>query len=723
MKTAFALLLLLPLAGSAQTGTVSGRVTGAPGGEVLPGVNVTVHATARGTTTDARGKFLLRGIPPGTYTVAFSLVGYARAVVPGVAVTAGGDTTLDVVMDPLPIPVDLVVVTASRREQSLQDVPVSVSSVDASWLGVRNFQTIDDALRYVPGVNLTEYQVNIRGSSGYSRGAGSRVLLLVDGIPFLTGDTGELNFETIPLGQVDRIEVVKGASSALYGSGALGGVVNVLTRPIPEQPLTRIRLQGGLYGAPSYAVWDWGGGTRLFDGQAVTQSFRNGGTGVMMYASRFADDGYKQNDFRRRYNLFAKGTLDLGLYDELSLSGNLMHQKRGSFLYWKDLSRALVPPDAQQGDRVRSTRFFLSGHYRRAVSAGLLLTARVLWFRNLWNDTIDTLSNDSRSDVIRGEVQGTWALLPGSFTTFGVEGNLEGVRADLFGTRRGGGGAAYVQHELEPLDGLKATLGIRYDFQDRDSLAAEGRLSPKAGLVFVPAAGTAIRASYGGGFRVPSVAEAFITAQAGGLDIIPNPSLRSERSTSAEVGVSQFIGGMALVDAAVFQSDFRDLIEPRFVSVGGELKGQFNNVTRARVQGAELSLKTGFLERSLLVDAGYTVVYPRDLGLNDLLKYRPRRILTASVSFRRGGWLAGADVRLLSRVDRIDEDFTTIVRDGGERVAISVIDLRAGVDIPLEAAAVTAVLAVNNVLQYNAVDWIGNLLPPRTFVLTLETVF
>jgi iron complex outermembrane receptor protein len=137
---------------------------------------------------------------------------------------------------------------------------MSVSTMDAGSISRRNIITLDDALRYVPGVNLTEYQVNVRGSSGYSRGAGSRVLLLVDGIPFVTGDTGEMNFETLPVGQIERVEVVKGAASALYGSSALGGVINVITKRIPEQPETRIRAFGGFYGTPSFPQWDWGGG-------------------------------------------------------------------------------------------------------------------------------------------------------------------------------------------------------------------------------------------------------------------------------------------------------------------------------------------------------------------------------------------------------------------------------------------------------------------------------
>jgi outer membrane receptor for ferrienterochelin and colicins len=715
--------LLFPALLCAQTGSVSGRVTDAAANEGLPGVNVRLAGTSRGTTSDREGRFLLSKIPPGTYAVTFSLVGYARTTLTPVVVAADSTTHADVSLASLPIQTEPVVVTASRREQSLQDVPVSISSMDASTLNARNFVTVDDALRYIPGVNLTEYQVNIRGSSGYSRGAGSRVLLLVDGMPFLTGDTGEMNFETIPIGQVERIEVVKGASSALYGSSALGGVVNVLTRRIPDEPTTRVRAYGGFYGSPSFAAWDWKGGSRFLDGQAVTQSFRTGDLGMMVHVSRMADDGFRQNDFRRRYNAYVKTTLQLGLYEDLTVTGNLLHQRRGSFLYWKDLGHALVPPDAQQGDMVRSTRFFLSGQYRKTIHDALLLNAKALWFRNDWDDTIDTLTNASRSDVVRVDLQATWTPAEEQIVTFGIDGNLERVDADLFGNRTGGGVALYVQDEIALLPRVKLTVGARWDYQDRDSLAANSQVNPKAGCVYTPGPGTAVRASYGRGFRTPSVAEAFIVTQAGGLDIIPNPSLRPERSSSVEIGVSQLLGETALLDAALFQTEFRDLIEPRFVPSGGVLKGQFNNVTRARVQGMELSAKVGCFARALMMDAGYTYVYPRDLGLKDLLKYRPRHILYAGATARLGFLTLGADFRYLSKIERIDQEFTVFVNDAAAMVPVYVADVRLAADIAPAGVPVTATLIVNNLFQYNYVELIGNLLPPRTCMLTLDARF
>ena len=287
-------------------------------------------------------------------------------------------------MTPAPVETEQIVVSASKREQSLQDVPVSISLLDGGLIQQRNLLSPEDALRYIPGVSLTGTQVNIRGSSGYSLGAGSRVLMLLDGTPFIAGDTGELIYELIPMGAVDRIEVVKGASSALYGSNALGGVINIITKPAPEAAESIVRTYAGFYNKPDYPQWEWSDHPRFFNGQSLSHSQRMGDLGVSIFASRQLDDGYRQNDYQRRYNVFLKVREALSPANSVGLAFGLVSHSMGQFLYWRNADSALITPLKHETDNVKSLRYFLSGVYNATLSDRVLFTVKTLWSHNRW---------------------------------------------------------------------------------------------------------------------------------------------------------------------------------------------------------------------------------------------------------------------------------------------------------------------------------------------------
>jgi iron complex outermembrane receptor protein len=709
-------------------GSVVGRVTGRDSGDPLAGTTVLVQGTVRGTTTNPKGEFRLSGLPAGRYRLVFSMVGYHREIVADVVVVEGSEKALTVAMTPTPIQTEQVIVTASKRQQSLEEVPVSISVLDATAIAERNAVTIDDALRYIPGVNLTGFQVNIRGSSGYSRGAGSRVLMLLDGIPFITGDSGEMNFESIPVNQVERIEVVKGASSALYGSNALGGVVNIITKPISETPETVLRTYGGYYNNPSNGQWTWSDHRRFLHGMSVSHARAAGDLGMVFFASRQRDEGYRQNDARTRYNVYLKTREDFSALNSLTLTFGLLYQYGGQFLYWRNLDSALLPPALQQTDNIKSVRYFTSGLYNDVLSENALLTVKGIWYHTDWGfEAIHQLGrNESLADAL--EAEGTLTLLLGEIhtLTLGLASRTDIVTADLFGNHTGYGWALYGQDELKLAENLTVTVGARYDYQALGLSEPSGQLNPKAAIAFTPVSGTALRGSIGRGFRMPSVAEAFLTGEVTNLTALPNTGLRPERSVSYEAGLSQSISDWGKFDLAAFRTDFAELIEAGLlVSSSNTPYIQWRNVTKARVQGFETSLSLALLQGGLRLNAGYTYVSPEDLTTKDFLKYRPRHVLTTNLQAHVGWCMAGADFRYISRVDRIDDELVElgIIPDGDERVPIYVTDARVGVDLGAAHLPFTLTLNVNNIFQRNYVELIGNLMPPRTYVLTLEARF
>jgi hypothetical protein len=120
-------------------------------------------------------------------------------------------------------------VTASRYEQSVKRMMVSTEIIKPYLIQGKNTTMMDKLLDQVPSVNVVDGQVNIRSGSGWTYGAGSRVMVLVDDMPFLTGDAGNVKWNFVPIENVKQVEVVKGASSVLYGSSALSGIVHFRT--------------------------------------------------------------------------------------------------------------------------------------------------------------------------------------------------------------------------------------------------------------------------------------------------------------------------------------------------------------------------------------------------------------------------------------------------------------------------------------------------------------
>jgi iron complex outermembrane receptor protein len=709
----------------AAHGSLSGRVTTLENEITAPlvGVNVLLQGTIRGTVTNNDGRFRLENIPAGKYSLSFSLVGYRRQSLSDVVVTDDKETVVEVSMWSMPIQAEQVIVTANRREQSLEDVPVSVSVLDATMMRQRNSLTIDDALRYVPGVNMTGPQINIRGSSGYSLGAGSRVLMLLDGVPLLAGDTGELLFESIPVGQIDRIEVVKGASSALYGSNALGGVINIITKPISETTELDVRTYGGLYDKPSSDQWKWSDKSRFFHGQSLALSRKFGDLGVSFFASRQFDDGFRQNDYLRRYNFYTKSRYDFTSSSALTMNFGLLHQYGGQFLYWKNLDSALIPPVRNARDEVMSTRYYVNGLYSLAVSENLLVTGKAMWSHGVWGfQQTGFEKNESVTDGLRAEATAAYVLDDVHTFTLGLQGNADIIRGQIFESRSIAGLALFGQDELKLNDLITVTVGARTDFQSV-GLANEGaQVNPKIGVAYKAFPGTTFRASFGKGFRTPAIAEAFIAGGGGTLVGVPNTELRPERSYSYEAGVAQSLGESGSLDVAAFRSDFSDLIEPGLFVFGRNIGVQWRNVTKARVQGAESSLKLGFFDGDVQCNLGYTFVYPEDLTRREILKYRPRHLLYASVSSTAGILSGGVDFRYVSRVDEIDDELVDlgIVPDGDERNAIITADVRVRADFSFIGFPLATTLYVKNLFQHNYVELIGNLRPPRTFGLVLE---
>ncbi|HEY6950788.1 MAG TPA: TonB-dependent receptor [Bacteroidota bacterium] len=711
-----------------RIGEVTGVVDDATTGQRLVGANILIKDTFIGTVSDTGGAFRIQNLMPGKYAVLVSMVGYARVTVRDVFVTPGKPAALEVHLVPQDVETQQVVITANRREQSLQDVPVSISTVSSRTIAQRVPTTLDDVLRYVPGVNMMYDQVNIRGSSGYSRGVGTRVLLLFDGLPYLTGDTGEITWETIPVFQISRVEVVKGAGSALYGSSALGGVINVITKDIPEKPEVGFRLYSGAYSNPGYSEWKWSPQTRTNVGGYVSYSDRAGSVRYLLSVARSVDDSYRENDAYHRWDFYTKTMVDLGATQNLTIVGNLLLRSHGNFFWWKSLRDATKPADSQLNGNVQTNRGNLSLSYKEFVSDKLYYTVKGIYYGNFWrDDSAGRVNNVSTSHSFYVESQASYVFDPGHILTTGVAVSYDRVNSNLFGIHPGVGAAVFAQDEYAINAGLKLTAGARFDWQKVSVLNSASQINPKLGLVYRLSDLTSLRGSVGTGFRYPAISELYtsVGTAVSPLSIVPNPNLQAERSASYEIGVSHAISDQLLLDWAVFENDFRDLIEPGVDTTRNPAAIRFENVTKARIRGTEIDLKFNIVGKMLQGEAGYTYIDTKDLSTGEVLKFRPRHSFYGSLQLNFEHLAVVGDYRYMSRVEAIDENlvrFAPIV-DGDQRVAIKVADLRVFYDLTAAALPVRVGINVTNVFNYHYVELIGNLAPIRLVSFTIDGLF
>jgi outer membrane receptor for ferrienterochelin and colicins len=718
-------------AAAQEPGAISGRVVDARTGDPVAAAAIRVLGTVLTAFADDSGRFELRRVPPGARQLAVERIGYAPRQV-DIEVAAGARTTVEIALQPRAVALGGVVATAAKRELSAGDAPVSVAVMEAEQVMQRTPSTAADAVAYAPAVQFVGTQVNIRGSSGYSRGTGSRILLLMDGVPANAGDTGSLNWDVIPLTEIERIEVMKTAGSALYGTSALGGVINVVTAEPPAEPITRLRLRAGFYDDPPHSEWIWSNQTRVYVSGEASHGRRLGPLSLWLRGGYGKDEGYEQNGDLDRTNLALRlGLGDDDQKDRLALFGSWAREDHGEALTWcmrgqcndpngLAFQPARVPADALD-DRTRSdkARGYLT--WTRDWSDRFSSFARASLSWNDWTTNFGAERIGAETFVWGGELKGDWQAASWLMLTLGGEGAYSDVNADLFGKHDLTDLATYLQAEVGLTSWLTLTGGLRGDVRliDGGSLGDpwSSELSPRAGLVLAPDARTRVRASLGKGFRAPSAAELFTETVVGGFRVVPNPDLKPERSLAGELGIQRYVGSWLALDVAGFFYDFEDLIVADTMPVGtGTIEISFDNMPEARIIGFEAIARVSFLRDRLLGQASYTYLDTEEKATGEPLPYRPEHLLTASGTLLLGGLEIGADYRFASAFERV-QVFTDERLD--PRVDMNVLDARLAYRVGRQVIR----FMVDNAINYGYTTIERNLEPIRRYTVALEIEF
>jgi len=652
MRALSGLLLFLAshsLAGQTTGAVVSGQVRAPPAGQPIVGAFIRVRGSLLTTTSDSAGRFTLRALDPGSRVIVVAAVGYAADSVT-IMVAAGANPQLAFELKPSALEIPALMVTANRRVQDLDRAEASVAILPGDAPIQRNVVTLDQALPFVSGVTFNgRDNMDIRGSTGFARGVGSRVLMLLDGHPALSADGGEVIWESLPLLDLEQVEVVKGAYSALYGSNALGGVVNLVTKPVDERPRTAVRVHASMWTPQSeYQFTDH---SLTQQGVSIQHGRRIGSTGVRLALQRDGSDGFTENG---RSGFWA-ARLKLGSTAEASHPWDAYavwsRLDEDEFFTWNDSATPYEVTPAELGDRSVYSQVLTGGTVTPIARDQLVV--RISPYLN-WNENRNDFHDNTdwhRAVRAGGSAQVAW--LPKAsphVVTAGVDGAWTTVQSNFLGQPSINDFAGFAQDEVRLGNHLKGTIGLRADFHSASDAESETTFNPKVSLAFAAGATTNLRASLARGYRAPSAIEQFVSTRQYGFQVIPNPELLGEHAWSGEVGVTAYPWRALRVDGAVFGSRYEDLIGPA-AAPNQALVFQFQNVSKARVLGVDVGAHTTVVPGALDLELNYLYLDGEDLGTGRALPYRSRHNVTGTVTAFRG--LAAVDVRYRTRVEEV----------------------------------------------------------------------
>jgi len=282
--------------------TINGIVFDKDNDEALIGVNIITDQNT-GTSTDLEGKFSLI-LNEEITNLTFKYLGYTT-LIREIDFKTQKNELIKIFLESSSEKLNTVVVSAGKYNQKIEETTVSMEVIKPSLIENKNSNNIKTAMEQIPGLNITDGQANIRGGSGWSYGTGTRVMVLVDDMPLISGDAGQVQWNLIATENINQVEVIKGASSALYGSSALNGVVNIRTS-YPKQSeidknispgFTKVNMNFGLIDFPKRNELNWNGDKRrAFKGLEFLQSYKLQNFDLSVGGNIFLDDGYRQGE-------------------------------------------------------------------------------------------------------------------------------------------------------------------------------------------------------------------------------------------------------------------------------------------------------------------------------------------------------------------------------------------------------------------------------------------
>jgi outer membrane cobalamin receptor len=721
-----ALITSAGLYGQGQ-GTFHGSVRDKQTNEPLVGANVILRLDRSfGTAADANGEFNLL-LNSGTYVFEITFTGMKSDSV-SVHIEPGKVTERNILLEPFVSQLQGVEITAGKFDRPIEEQTVSMEIIKADLIEAKNTQNIQTILDYTPGLNILDNEPQIRGGSGFTFGVGSKVAVLVDDMPMLSGDAGRPYWDFVPVENIEQIEVIKGASSVLSGTSALSGAIHIRTAMPSDKPLTKITVFSGAYSAPSDKAQKWWsdypyiaganflhlrkidnldfvlGGNLFFDHSYIGAP--KPGPMVIDSITNFSDSKMATQRGRINFTLRQRSIKIQGL--NYGINGNFMYQHTPMILAWLD--------DTSGFFRAYPGAVFLQDQFIGNLDPFFNYYSRVGFkhsfkARILHNNTHQSNNQDIKSTFIFADYnfRRDYDFLQGLEFIGGLSGQYSIANADMY---QGGGNdinrfynlSGYAQFENNLFKTLTLSIGLRIEYYNMNGTESDFKPIFRAGMNLKLMKETYLRLSYGQGYRFPTIAERYIRTNVGSFGVFENPDLKPEKSWNAEVGVKQgfkFFNYFGYIDIALFQQEYYNTVEYLFgfwdstYSTIGGAGFKFLNTGHSRINGVDISV-TGAAQLAnkitLRTILGYNYIMPKTLDpdyvyatdirgnqysyvttsidtSNYILKYRFLHTFKGDIELNVYSFSVGFSAKYFSRIENLDKaiaDFeeTTLAAGG-----------------------------------------------------------
>ena len=630
------MILLLGMTGfttaqAQKTYTISGIVTDAANKETLPQAHIMIDGKSGvGAVTDFDGRYTLTVSQPEV-TLIYHYVGYdvQRQQVS----FKPGETQkeISVALRMKATELRAVKVVGTRYTADAKTSIQTLEVVGLKELEKKNATTLDKALSNVAGLAIVDNEPQMRGGSGFSSGMGSRVGMLLDEMPILRADAGRPTWNLIPMEDVAQVEVLKGASSVLFGSAAINGAINVRTAYAKADPETKAKLHIGAYSKPKQKdLAPWTKNLPLVYGASLSHARRIGKKFDLTLAAEFENnDGYrgpgsapstgpdKKNELvRQEMRVRANTGMQYRINEQwtVALNGNFMYSDNEMYNFWYNADEGIYYSYPGSLTHFKDYIFFIDPHVKYVHPNGGTHTfdSRVFYSDNHAIDMpADVLGQDAFSRSVYNAYQykktfkkaGDLSLATGAtnqFTySFGevFSGSLENFGE---GHHTGDNFALFALLSKKFFDeSLGIELGGRWELCMVDEWMENSPVF-QLGLNYeLKKSHTFFRGSIGQGYRAATIGEKFIITKVGQFGFYPNPDLKSERSLNMELGIRQMfrIGAIqGFLDVAGFHQIYNNYIEfffgpwNRNANTLEQYGFRYFNTGKATISGVEASL-------------------------------------------------------------------------------------------------------------------------------------